>query len=60
MKVYQRGGGGYLKALIVLLLLFVYYPKTEVDLICFLKVWLHMHDLGKGLFGVLKGAITIV
>ncbi len=50
----------YLQALLIFLLLFVYYPESEVDLISFLKVWLHAHDLRECLLCVFKGAIAIV
>lgn len=43
-----------LETLLELLLLFVDYAETEVDLIGFLKVWLHTHDLRKCFFGMLK------
>lgn len=43
-----------LETLLEFLLLFVDYAETEVDLIGFLKVWLHTHDLRKCFFGMLK------
>ena len=42
------------------MLLFVDDAKAEIDLVGFLEIRLHSHDLGKGFFGVLQGAITIV
>lgn len=50
----------YLETLRVLLLLLVYYAQSKVNLIGLFEVWFHAHDLGKGLFGVLEGAVTIV
>lgn len=50
----------YLQTLVVFLLLLVYYSKTKVDLICLLEVWLHVHDLRERLFGMFKGAVTVV
>ena len=50
----------HLQTLVVFLLLLVYYSKTKVYLIRFLKVWLHLHDLRECLFGMFKGAITII
>lgn len=50
----------YLQTLLELLLLLVYYPKAEVDLVGFLEARVHAHNLGKGFFGVLKRAIAIV
>lgn len=43
-----------LKTLLELLLLFVDYTQTEVNLVRLLKVGLHTHDLGECLFGMLK------
>ncbi len=48
----RAGGGGYLEALAVLLLLFVDYTQAEVYLVGLFKVGLHLHDLGEGLLGV--------
>lgn len=42
------------------LLLLVYYPKTEIDLVCLFKVGLHAHDLREGFFGMLERAIAVV
>lgn len=50
----------HIQALIELLLLLVDYAETEINLVCFLKTWLHGHDLGEGFFGVLKGSVPIV
>ena len=49
-----------LQAILKLLLLFVDDAEPEVYLIGLLEVWLHAHDLGKGFFSVLQGAIAIV
>lgn len=46
-------GMPYLKTGGEFLLLLVDYTKAEVDLVGFLEVRLHAHDLRKGLFGVL-------
>lgn len=42
------------------MLLFVDDAKAEIDLVGFLEIRLHSHDLGKGFLGVLQGAISIV
>ena len=54
LLAYSRKTSIYLQALRVLLLLLVDYPKTEVNLIGLVKVWLHEHHLRKGFFGVLE------
>ena len=51
---------GYLKTLLVLLLLFVDYAETKVNLVGLLKIRLHPHDLRKGLFRMLQRPITII
>ena len=50
----------YLQALLVFRLLFVDYAESEIDFVGFLEVGLHAHDLGKCLFCVFQGAISIV
>lgn len=50
----------YLEALIVLLLLFVYDAKAEVDLVGLFEVGLHLHDLGEGFLGVVQRTISVV
>ena len=50
----------YLQTLVVLLLLLIYNAQAEIDFIGFLKIWLHMHDLRKSLFGMLKRSITVI
>lgn len=50
----------YIKTLVELLLLLVYYAETEVNLVGLLKLGRHAHDLRKGLFGVVQGSIAIV
>lgn len=50
----------YIQTLIELLLLLVNYTQTEVDLVCFLKVGFHAHDLGECFLGMLQRAIAIV
>ena len=50
----MRGGSSmYLKARVKLLLLLVDYTQAEVNLVGLLKVWLHLHNLREGLFGVI-------
>ena len=44
----------YIQTLAELLLLFVYNPESEVDLVGLLEVWLHLHDLGKRLLGMVQ------
>jgi len=50
----------YIQTLFVFLLLFVDNAEAEVYLIRLLKVGLHVHDLRKCFFGVLKGAVAII
>lgn len=50
----------YVQTLVELLLLLVYYTQTEIDLIRFFEVGLHAHNLGEGLFGMLKRAVAVV
>ncbi len=50
----------YIQTLFVFLLLFVDYAEAEVYLVRFLKIGLHVHDLRKRFFGMLKGAIAII
>lgn len=50
----------YLQACAVLLLLFVYYPEAEVDLVGLLEVRLHFHDLRERLLRVVVGSVSIV
>jgi hypothetical protein len=50
----------YVQTLIKLLLLLVDYAETEVYLIGLLEVWLHAHNLRKGLLGMLERAIAVV
>lgn len=52
--------GAYLEGAAVLGLLLVYYAEAEVYLMRLVKVGLHLHDLGKGLLGVIEGAIAVV
>src|SRR2546423_6260492 len=49
-----------LQALLKFLLLLVYYTESEVYLICLFEVGLHPHHLAESLFGMLKGAISII
>ena len=37
--------GAYLQALVVFLLLLVYYSQSEIDFVGLLKIWLHPHHL---------------
>ena len=50
----------YLQARAVLLLLLVYYPEAEVDLVRLLEVRLHLHDLRESLLRVVVGSESIV
>lgn len=50
----------YLQTLVVFLLLFVYYAKPEIYFVRFLEVWLHVHDLRKGLLGMFERPIAVV
>jgi hypothetical protein len=50
----------YIQTLTELLLLLVNYAEAEVDLVGLFEIWLHAHDLRKGLFGMLKRSIAIV
>ena len=50
----------HLKTLAILLLLLVYDPEAEVDLVGLLKIWLHLHDLGECFLGMVQRAIAIV
>ena len=50
----------YLQTLLKLLLLFVDYAQSEVNLVGLFKVWLHSHDLRKGFLGVLKRAVPVI
>lgn len=52
--------GKYLQRLVELVLLLVDNAQSEVDLIGFLKVGCHAHDLGKGLFRVVQGTISVI
>lgn len=59
-SVVDRHGPSYLKTLVILLLLFVDYAKTEVDLVGLLEIRLHLHDLGEGLFGMVQRPVSVV
>lgn len=50
----------YLERLIVFLLLFVDDAKTEINLVCLIKVRLHFHDLRERVFGMVQRAIAVV
>ena len=50
----------YLQTLVVFLLLLIYYSETKVNLIRLLEVWLHVHDLREGLFGMFKRAVAVI
>ena len=50
----------YVQTLVELLLLFVYYAETEVDLVCLLEVGLHTHDLRERLLGMFERPIAVV
>jgi hypothetical protein len=50
----------YVKTLLKFGLLLVYYTEAKVDLISLFKVGLDLHDLGKGLFGIVVASIAIV
>lgn len=49
-----------LQALSIFGLLLVYYAQSEVYLVRFLEVGLHLHDLGESLFSVVEGAVPVV
>jgi hypothetical protein len=49
-----------LQALLVLLLLLVYYTQSEIDLVGLFKIGLHPHHLRKRLLGVFQRAITVI
>jgi hypothetical protein len=48
------------QTLIELLLLFIDYAKTKVDLVCLLKVRLHAHDLRKRLLCVIERSVAVI
>lgn len=50
----------YLQALLEFRLLLVDYAQSEIDLVGFLEVWLHAHDLGERLFCVFQRAISVI
>lgn len=50
----------YFQALIVLLLLLVDDTETEVDLVRFLEIGLHSHDLREGFFGMLQRSVAVI
>lgn len=50
----------YLQTVLELLLLFVDYAESKVDLIGLLKVWLHAHNLRESFFGMFQGSVTII
>lgn len=50
----------HFKTLLEFLLLLVNDPKSEVNFVRLLKIWLHSHHLGKGFLGVFQGAVPIV
>ena len=50
----------YLKTLAEFRLLLVNDTESKVYLIGLFEIWLHTHDLGKCLFGMLQGSVTII
>lgn len=50
----------HLQALAKLLLLLVDDAQAKVDFVGLFEIRLHAHDLGKGLLGMLEGAVAIV
>lgn len=50
----------YLETRAILLLLFVYYTQSKVNLVRLVECRLHLHDLGEGLFGMLERAVPVV
>lgn len=50
----------YVQALVVFHLLLVDYAETEINLIGFVEVWRHAHDLRESLFGMVQGSIAVV
>ena len=57
---WQHVENTYLKTLLILRLLLVYYTKPEVNLIGLLKVGLHLHDLGESLLSMIQRPIPVV
>lgn len=53
-------GMPYLQTLLKLLLLLVYYTKSEVDLIGLFEAWFHTHDLREGLLRMLERSVSVV
>lgn len=50
----------YLERLVVLLLLLVNYPKSEVDFMGLVETRVHCHDIGKGFLRMIKRAEAVV
>ena len=50
----------YLKTLAKFGQLLVYYAESEVNLIGFLEIRLHLHHLGESFLGMLEGAVSVV
>lgn len=48
------------EALVVLLLLLVYDAQSKVDLVSLLEVGLHLHNLRKGLLGMVQRPVSII
>jgi hypothetical protein len=50
----------YLQALLILLLLFIDYTKSEVNFVCLLKIGFHPHHLRKGFFGMFQRSVSVI
>lgn len=50
----------YLETLWIFLLLLVNYAEAEINFIGLFKIGLDLHDLGKGLFGIVIAPITVI
>lgn len=50
----------YVKTLVVLRLLLVYYAESEIDFIGLLEIGLNVHNLGEGLLGVVVATISVI
>lgn len=50
----------YVKTLVVLRLLLVYYTEPEINFIGLLEIGLNVHNLGEGLLGIVVATISVV
>lgn len=61
MHQWKNGNGvTNLQGLIVLLLLFVDYAEPEVYFVGLVEVRLHVHDVGKRVFGMVERSISVI